>query len=412
LRALTESARPTAHDSTAEVRFGVIGAGQFASFVADALAPLDDVLLLAVADQGADRALAFARRHDVAAFPSVDAVLADPFVDAVIIATPPNTHAPLTIAAVQAGKHVFCEKPAALSAVEAEQVAEAVTTSERCYVVDHVLRYNPLLAAVQRLVERGVLPAVRRFTFDNDAADEHLDADHWFWDSSMSGGIFLEHGVHFFDAATMLIGSRPIAVIGMASGRTNGIVDTVVAVASHPDGVLATHSHSFTHADRSERQHMRLDHGRAETRIEGWIPLRADIELWTDADGLRALERSLADLPDLLSVPGFQLSGAEASSVVVGPVLPAEAAGRGQSLNVPLFVEATIEIGTPDAKREIYAESVRAAASDLVSAIITGRTPRAGLEVGLNAVYIAEAATRSLESAQVESSSDVGSRWS
>ncbi len=253
---------------------------------------------------------------------------------------------------------------------------------------------------------------MRRFTFDNDAADEHLDADHWFWDSSMSGGIFLEHGVHFFDAATMLIGSRPIAVIGMASGRTNGIVDTVVAVASHPDGVLATHSHSFTHADRSERQHMRLDHGRDETRIEGWIPLRADIELWTDADGLRALERSLADLPDLLSVPGFQLSGAEASSVVVGPVLPAEAAGRGQSLNVPLFVEATIEIGTPDAKREIYAESVRAAASDLVSAIITGRTPRAGLKVGLNAVYIAEAATRSLESAQVESSSDVGSRWS
>ena len=124
---------------------------------------LDDVLLLAVADQAADRALAFARRHDVAAFPSVDAVLADPLVDAVIIATPPNTHAPLTIAAVQAGKHVFCEKPAALSAVEAEQVAEAVTTSERCYVVDHVLRYNPLLAAIRRLVERGVLPAVTPF---------------------------------------------------------------------------------------------------------------------------------------------------------------------------------------------------------------------------------------------------------
>jgi hypothetical protein len=198
----------------------------------------------------------------------------------------------------------------------------------------------------------------------------------------------------------------------MASGRTNGIVDTVVAVASHPDGVLATHSHSFTHADRSERQHMRLDHGRAETRIEGWIPLRADIELWTDVDGLRALERSLADLPDLLSVPGFQLSGAEASSVVVGPVLPAEAAGRGHSLNVPLFVEATIEIGTPDAKREIYAESVRAAVSDLVSAIITGRRPRAGLNVGVNAVRIAEAATRSLESLHVESVTDAEPRWS
>ena len=147
---------------------------------------------------------------------------------------------------------------------------------------------QPLLAAIRRLVERGVLPAVRRFTFDNDAADEHLDVDHWFWDSTVSGGIFLEHGVHFFDAATMLIGTSPFAVTGVASGRTNGIVDTVVAVASHPDGVLATHTHSFTHANRCERQHMRLDHGRAETRIEGWIPLRADIELWTDADGFRS----------------------------------------------------------------------------------------------------------------------------
>jgi predicted dehydrogenase len=384
------------------VRIGVIGAGGFASFVADALDALVDVRLLAVVDEAPDRALAFARRHDVALFDSVNAVLGDPSIDAVIIATPPNTHAPLTIAAVRAGKHVFCEKPAALSAVEAEQVADAVIASGRCYVVDHVLRYNPLLAALVRLLERGVLPEVRRFTFDNDAADENLNVDHWFWDSEISGGILLEHGVHFFDAATMLIGTSPFAVTGAASGRPNGTTDTVVAVASHPGGVLATHSHAFTHANRCERQHMRLDHGRAETQIEGWIPLRADIALWTDADGLQALERSLADLPGLLSVPGFQLSGAEAASVLVGSAVPGAAAGRGQSLDVPIFVKASIEIGKPDAKQEIYAESVRAAASDLVSAITTGRKPRSGLNAGLSAVYVAEAATRSIESAHVE----------
>jgi predicted dehydrogenase len=407
---LTESPSPFAHEPVPRVRIGVIGAGGFASFIADALAALDDVRLLAVADLAADRALAFARRHNVALFGSVDAMQADPSIDAVIIATPPNTHAQLTIAAVRAGKHVFCEKPAALSVVEAEQVADAVIDSGRSYVVDHVLRYNPLLAGLVRLVERGVLPEVRRFTFDNDAADENLDVNHWFWDSAISGGIFLEHGVHFFDAATILIGTGPVAVTGMASGRTNGTVDTVVAVASHPDGVLATHSHSFTHANRCERQHMRLDHGLAETRIEGWIPLRADIELWTDADGLRALELSFADLPELLDVPGFRLSGAEAASFVVAPVVPGAAVGRGQSLNMPLFVKATIEIGKPDAKQEIYAESVRAAASDLVSAIVTGRKPRSGLNAGLNAVYVAEAATRSVESAHVESVVDVERR--
>ena len=79
-------------------------------------------------------------------------------------------------------------------------------------------------------------------------------------------------------------------------------------------------------------------------------------------------------------------------------------------MNVPLFVEATIEIGSPDTKHAIYAESVRAAVSDLVSAIITGRTPRAGLNVGVDAVRIAEAATRSLESLHVESVADAEPR--
>jgi predicted dehydrogenase len=385
------------------VRIGVIGAGGFASFIGDCLAAVDGVRLVAVADRATDRSLAFARRHDVAMFGSADALLADSSIDAVIIATPPDTHGQLTIAAVRAGKHVFCEKPAALSAAEAERVADAVTASGRCYVVDHVLRYNPLLQALAKLIERDVLPEVRRFTFDNDAADENLNVSHWFWDSSKSGGIFLEHGVHFFDAATILIGTGPVAVTSVASRRTNGTIDTVVAVASHPCGVLATHSHSFTHANRCERQHMRLDHGRAETRIEGWIPLRADIELWTDADGVRDLERSLADLPELLSVPGFLLSGAETASVSVGPALPGAAVGGGQALNVPLFAAASIEIGKPDAKHEIYAKSVRAAASDLVSAINARRKPRAGLSVGMNAVYVAEAATRSIESARVES---------
>ena len=52
----------------------------------------------------------------------------------------------------------------------------------------------------------------------------------------------------------------------------------VSATAVHPGGALATHTHGFTHAGRCERQVMRLDHGTAEVRVEGWIPLRAHVE--------------------------------------------------------------------------------------------------------------------------------------
>ena len=65
-----------------------------------------------------------------------------------------------------------------------------------------MLRYNPVLArAAPHCTTTGCSVPVQRFAFDNDAADEDLPADHWFWDDTVSGGIFVEHGVHFFDAA-------------------------------------------------------------------------------------------------------------------------------------------------------------------------------------------------------------------
>ena len=131
---------------------------------------------------------------------------------------------------------------------------------------------------------------------------------------------------------------------------------------------------------------------------------------WTDADGLQALERSLADLPDLLSVPGFRLSGAEASSVMVGPVMPAASCRTWPVVERAVVRRSNHRDRHAGHQGEIYAESVRAAVSDLVSAIITGRKPRAGLNVGLNAVYIAEAATRSHDSARAESVSNAEPR--
>src|SRR4029450_12065144 len=88
----------------------------------------------------------------------------------------------------------------------------------------------------------------------------------------VSGGIFVEHGVHFFDAAAMLLDREPTSVLAVAARRPHGQVDLVSATVTHGEDALATHTHSFTHAHRCERQLMRLHHGAPAGRVCGGDP--------------------------------------------------------------------------------------------------------------------------------------------
>ncbi|MGZ4473593.1 MAG: Gfo/Idh/MocA family protein, partial [Nocardioidaceae bacterium] len=191
----------TAQVSALPLGIGVVGAGRFATFVADAVADLPEVELRAVVDPDPAAAAALAERHGGWVSPSLDELLDDPDVDIVAVATPPATHASLARLALESGRHVFCEKPLATTAEDLACLVDYACTSDQVLLVDHVLRYNPILRAVGRLQET-VLGPPQRFLFENDASDEDLHDGHWFWDDAVSGGIFVEHGVHFFDAAT------------------------------------------------------------------------------------------------------------------------------------------------------------------------------------------------------------------
>ncbi|MFB8085702.1 Gfo/Idh/MocA family protein [Streptomyces sp. NPDC055992] len=374
---------------------GLAGCGGFAEFVLDAIAGLPGLRLAAVADPSQERARLLGERHGVPALGSLDELLQRDDVAAVLIATPPATHAAMATAALRAGRHVFCEKPLATTTEDASAVVHEARLAGRALVVDHVLRYNPLLRAVERLTGRGLLAPPRRFLFENDASDEDLGPGHWFWDPAHSGGVFIEHGVHFFDAARALLGSDPLSVRATALARPGGPVDMVSADVVHPGGVLASHLHSFTHAHRAERQLMRLDHGFAETRITGWIPVHAEITAWVDEAGARAWQ----DLPrlrdDLLAVEGFRPGGGERLAVHVernaGSAAPAR--GRGEERTVPHRVTAVLDLGGEARKAYVYAQSVRAAMADLVRSAREGTAPVAGPVSGFAAVAVAEAAT-------------------
>src|SRR5437868_6240756 len=104
------------------VGIGLVGAGAFGEFCLAAFAQMPEVKIIAVADLNHERAQLLATRYDARAYDSLDALLADSEVEIVALNTPPSLHAPQGLAALNAGKHLFCEKPLALTVEEGEQL--------------------------------------------------------------------------------------------------------------------------------------------------------------------------------------------------------------------------------------------------------------------------------------------------
>src|SRR5690242_4513997 len=127
---------------------GLVGAGRFATFIAEATTELPGLTWRSVADPDAEAAQALAATLDVPDVRSWTALLEDPTVEALVVASPPGTHAEIVAAALESGRHVFCEKPLATSAGTAYELAALADERDRVLVVDHVLRYNPLLRAL------------------------------------------------------------------------------------------------------------------------------------------------------------------------------------------------------------------------------------------------------------------------
>jgi predicted dehydrogenase len=367
-------------------RLGVAlaGCGRFGDFCLSAAGDLPQLLPAGVTDTDRARALATAGRHGIAAHPDYAALLGDDRVDVVIIATPPADHAPMALAAIAAGKHVFCEKPLATSLPEATAVVQAASAHRVRLSVDYVLRWNPLYRLLRRLqglstpAGAPLLGRLRHFAFHNLARDDHLPPDHWFWDPKTSGGIFVEHGVHFFDAAAWLLGSHPLEVQALEVARGGeGPVDTAIATALHPGGATATYTHVFARPEPAEYQETMLDWGFARAVVSGWIPVELQLEAWTDPDGAALLLDLDGRADELLEVPGFRRSSKEqiAVEVVQAYGKPPPWRGGGETRPVSHRMRLRATLGGAAAKQHVYRESVRAGIADLLAAVRTDREP-------------------------------------
>lgn len=333
---------------SATIGLGVVGCGGFGLFALQQFLQVPGVTLVGVAGTHQPASLAAAARFGVENTDDLGAFLARDDLDLVYIATPPFLHHDQGIAALEAGKHVIVEKPLALTVAQADHLIDTARRRDRLIVANLMQRYNPMVAAVKRLVESRVLGEVLHGSFINDASDESLPAAHWFWDRSKSGGIFIEHGVHFFDLFAGWLGPGRVeaAQVGVRPGTA--IEEQVHATLRYGETALVDFHHGFHQAGRMDRQVLRLTFERGDLLLYDWVPTRARIHALVD----EAQTRELCEI-----FPGSRL---DVSASYGGK----DRACRGRGKAIDAYQIIDLASGDERAKLPLYGELLRAMMED------------------------------------------------
>jgi predicted dehydrogenase len=362
-----------------EVRLAVIGCGGFGLFALQHFAQIPGVKLVGMAGTHRQAAYAAAQRFGIPDIEDVEKLLKRDDVDLVYIATPPFLHHPQAVMALEAGKHVICEKPLALTVAQADEMIALARRRDRLVVANLMQRYNPVAEQVGLLIESKVLGDLLHGYFENYASDENLPPEHWFWDRAKSGGIFVEHGVHFFDLFTGWLGPGRVVAAQRSVRPGTGIEDQVQCTVSYDETVLVNFYHGFHQPGRMDRQEMRLVFERGDVTLYEWVPTRVRIHALADEKGTR-------DLCDLF--PGARLD-------VTVTYSPRDRAcqGRNKALDVYQMIEMTVGEGQP--KMHVYGRLLRSLLADQLKWLLDrGHRRRVTEENGRNSLADACAADR------------------
>jgi predicted dehydrogenase len=249
---------------------GLIGAGTFAS----------NVLVPALKSAGFDRFAAITSASGLTAkklaekegfarvVSGADAVISDPDVEVVVIATPHDTHAALTVAALKAGKHVFCEKPLALSQEELDEVEATWRDSGKVLFVGFNRRWSPAVAAVRDHFA-GKRPVTLAYRVDAGPIPE----GHWYEDRRQ-GGRLIGEVCHFIDTCAAIVGTTPEST--SATGDPESTSDPLVVSLNFPDRSLATITYSPAPPSSSGKERIEVTADGSSALVEDFKKVSVD----------------------------------------------------------------------------------------------------------------------------------------
>lgn len=226
-------------------RVGIIGTGLVAREHAQAIAMIPGrAILIAAADLEPGRLQEFCAAFRVPrGYGDAQDLIADPSVDLVAITVPPAAHEALAIAALERGKHVFCEKPLAHSFASAVRIAEVAGRHPRRMAVSYQLRYEPSFRRLIWLCRNGWIGEIQSALIERHSYIPHPDSGKKGWWGSWNvagGGVLITQLIHELDVLQLVMG-RPLAVSAQMDTRHTEIEseDHVEAVFTFADGHAA-----------------------------------------------------------------------------------------------------------------------------------------------------------------------------
>jgi phthalate 4,5-cis-dihydrodiol dehydrogenase len=213
-------------EGRSKLRTGLVGCGCHGSALAEAIVGGESLCLVACADPdeaAASRAAAFA--PEVSTHASIEALLAECEVDAIVIATPHHLLAPVALAATRAGKHVLAEEPLALNDHELTEIEQMVAQAGVCYMAGYSFRFL-LGRYVRELLDAGVAGDVLAIT--GSFSVPPLD-DGWIAYPETGGGPLLFVGCHLVDWILWFLGESPVEVYATVQKRSDTGADATSA---------------------------------------------------------------------------------------------------------------------------------------------------------------------------------------
>ncbi len=269
------------------MRFGLIGAGGIGQIRAQALKGMKDCVLTAITDVNKEQARAIAATSStkIHVFDDYRQMLASDDVDAIIVSTPPQFHEEITVSALEAGKHVLCEKPLANSVDACRRMVEASRKTGKTLATGFNHRYFPAIQFVKRTLDSGQigeLDHVRAFAGHTGLSEFKAP---WMYDKQiMGGGALMDNGIHIIDLTRYLLGEVD-EVFGIATcniWKLDRAEDNGFALMRSPQGKTAV-----LHATWSE-----------------WKGYRFHIEAYGDKGMARAYYAPMMSMAIYMDKPG------------------------------------------------------------------------------------------------------------
>lgn len=214
------------------IRIGIAGYGYWGPNLARAVAESGTARVEMIADRDAAALSRAALRHPSARLtPDIQAMIADPAVDAVMIATPVSSHYELALSALMAGKHVLVEKPMADTAARAARLVEEAKRRKKVLLVDHTFVHTPAVQAISALIRSGELGDV--YYYDSTRVNLGL--------FQRDVSVIWDLAVHDFAILDHLLGAEPLAVSASSAGFLAGSPENMAHLSLYYEGGAMAH---------------------------------------------------------------------------------------------------------------------------------------------------------------------------